>query len=133
MGFRIESFFLNDAHRSLCEEEWGRLSDLEACYDSTDETIIFLDGAEQLSWRSWRRFQAVTAHCSGLVISQHRRGKLPLWVKTETNIEMFQEFVRRLAPNVDWRDGELERMFLDSKGNIREALWSCYDRVAENL
>jgi len=43
---------------------------------------------------------------------------------------MFRDFIRRLAPDFDWSDSAVERMYLRSNGNIREALWQCYDRVA---
>lgn len=130
-GFRVEEFFLNEEQKTLSEIDWGRLTDVNAGEGGAGKVLVFLDGAEQMSRKDWRRFQAGTSCCGGLVITQHRPGKLPLLVKTETDIKMFREFVGRLAPDFDC-DGEVvERMYFRSNGNIREALWQCYDWAAK--
>jgi hypothetical protein len=126
-GFRVGSFFLNEERTRLNESEWRHLERMPAGEPSP---IILLDGAEQMPWRDWRRLQTLANRFRGLVTTQHRRGKLPLLVRTGTSVEMLRQFVRRLAPGYDWDEGELERVYLCSKGNIREALWHCYDRVA---
>jgi len=129
-GNPVESFFLNDEQRTLSEADWRRFVAVAEDKSAVDGKIVFLDGAEQMSWRNWRRFQTTVSSYSGLVITQHRPGKLPLLVNTETSLEMFRKFVRRLAPDFDWSGSAVERMYLRSNGNIREALWQCYDLVA---
>jgi len=129
-GFQVESFFLNEEQKKLCGTDWERLDHLEVSEVSGKRTIVFLDGAEQMSSWQWRRFKKMTTKHSGLIITQHKQGKMPLWLKTETSLEMFRDFVARLSPDFDQHNDSLECCYLNTNGNIREALWQCYDAVA---
>lgn len=123
-GLQVECFFLNEERKKFSQSYWQRLADAEG-------KVVFLDGAEQLSWFQWRKFVAKASHCRGLVITQHRSGRLPLWVETETSLQMLQDFVRRLYPDYEERQGNLADLYYQTNGNVREALWNCYDRAAE--
>ncbi len=123
-GFSVQRFFLNEESRDLNEEDWRRL-------DTAGRAVILLDGAEQFSWMKWRKFLRMASPCRGLVITQHKVGKLPLWLTTQTSVEMLQEFVQRLDPGFVNRGVSLADLYQKSQGNVREALWLCYDIVAE--
>lgn len=126
-GFPVLCFFLNEERTRLDESEWQRLERVEAGEHSP---IILLDGAEQMSWWDWRRLRTLSKHFRGLVTTQHRLGRLPVFVRTETSVEMLRQFASRLASGLDWSEEEARQVYLRSQGNIREALWHCYDRVA---
>lgn len=128
-GFEVESIFLNEQKKSLDESVWQRLA--QVGLDTNKRVMVMLDGAEQLSWREWRRFYSAAQRHDGLVITQHSTGKLPVLLRTETRLDMFADFARRLAPDVDFEDAVLKRIFTSTQGNVREALWQCYDLLAE--
>lgn len=129
-GYRVRAFFLNDEQRDMCDADWERLGNLEIIDGVNEKTIVFLDGAEQLSPWQWYRFKKMTASCSGLIITQHKVGKMPVWLETDTSLEMFRDFVERLSPGFERNDEVLRCCYLNANGNIREALWQCYDSVA---
>ncbi len=127
--FVVESVFLNEQKKSLDESVWQRLARIDG--DSNKKVMVMLDGAEQLSWREWRRFRSAAYRHDGLLITRHSAGKLPVLLETETRLEMFMDFTRRLAPDVGFEDVVLKRIFTSTQGNMREALWQCYDLLAE--
>ena len=92
-GKRVISFFLNDDQRTLSDANWRVFVDVAEDKGEVDGSMLLLDGAEQMSWRDWREFHKIASAYSGLVITQHRSGKLPLLVKTETSLEMFCDFI----------------------------------------
>ncbi len=126
-GLPVLSLFLNEESSDLGEAEWCALDRAAAGGGSV---VVLLDGAEQMSWWDWRRLRSLSKRFRGLVTTQHRRGRLPVLVRTETSVEMLRQFAGRLAPGFAWDEGEAERVFLHTNGNLREALWYCYDRVA---
>ncbi|MCF6312836.1 MAG: hypothetical protein L3J39_10335 [Verrucomicrobiales bacterium] len=122
-GVEVVSFFLNEDSRSLSEVDWQRLREAGG-------KVVFLDGAEQLDWLRRRRFYALASHCRGVVVTQHQASDLPLLIETQTSLKMLQDFVNRLDPTFAQRGICLDTLFQENGGNLREALWSCYDLVA---
>ncbi|NOX99712.1 MAG: hypothetical protein GXP30_08300 [Verrucomicrobia bacterium] len=130
-GLVIKSFFLNDQRNSLSKTDWECLVGAGMDERELTQRVVFLDGAEQMPSRDWRRFKKMTHRYRGLVITQHKQGKLPLFVETKTSLEMLREFIARLAPDWDFGDEFLLQVFSSVQGNIREALWRCYDEAAD--
>jgi hypothetical protein len=98
-------------------------------WDSSTQIVV--DGCEQLGWlqRSWLKW-----HCrrrrSGLLVTAHRGlGLPPLW-RTQTSAELAQGIVARLLGGRDagWlRAEQVERLFAEHHGNVREVLFALYD------
>lgn len=94
------------------------------------QTLLILDGMEQLSWW-WRR--RVRAECrrrgTGLLVTTHQPLDLPLLCRTQPSESLAQEVVASLLDN---RQSPVSRTdvaaaFKASGGNIREMLFALYD------
>jgi hypothetical protein len=103
--------------------------------------IILLDGAEQLGHRAWRDFYRRAACAAGLIVTTHRRGRLPTLIECRTNAPLLDELVARLLGAVPPERLAVLRRQLPSAdelcvrhhGNIRAALRELYDCCAEPL
>lgn len=93
------------------------------------ETILLFDGAEQMSWWAWRSFVWRARRAGGLIISAHQEGLLPTLLKCRTNTELLAKIIRELlGDEVNFRD--VDRLFHQHRGNVRDALRDLYDRYA---
>ena len=124
-GKTVRSVLLNNERRRLPEADWSGLQ-----RESDAGVIILVDGFEQLSWVARARLNRVTRNADALIVTSHRRTRFPTLLKTATKVAMFQQFVQCLAPSAPWTAEELEVIFKQCQGNVREALWVCYDRYA---
>jgi hypothetical protein len=88
-------------------------------------TIVLVDGAEQLSAFRWLRLQRTTRRCRGLIVTQHREGRLPMIVRTQTSPRLLAEMVRSLDREMP--SLECETLFARHRGNLREAVRELYD------
>ena len=97
-----------------------------------DDTIILLDGAEQLSRLAWWSFRRRTRHCRGLVITSHRAGLLPTLLLCRTTPELFAEILHELlGPHAAATLHAASRtLFQQQHGNLRDALRELYDLTA---
>lgn len=94
-------------------------------------TQVVVDGCEQVGWlqRTW-----LTWHCrrhrAGLLVTAHDDLGLPQLWRTETSAELTQRIVARLLAERDaaWlRAEQVERLFAEHQGNVREVLFALYD------
>jgi len=94
-------------------------------------TQIVVDGCEQLGWlqRTWLKWTC-RRRGTGLLATAHRDvGLPPLWT-AETGVELAQRIVTRLLGQGDagWlHTGQVERLFAEHRGNMRELLFALYD------
>lgn len=97
----------------------------------TPRTLIFVDGAEQMSGAAWNWFRWRTRPAAGIVITTHKPGRLPTAWTCETTPALFEDLVRELVGEEmePWRD-ELPALFTRHAGNLRHALRELYDRYA---
>ena len=116
-GETLVNFFLNDETPKLPEP-------LPATVDQN--TIILLDGAEQLGPIAWRRFLRRIRQARGLIITAHRTGRLPLLLKTESSPALLQRCIDVLDPT---SSVSAEKLYKRHRGNLREALIECYRLV----
>lgn len=128
-GFSVVRLFLSRENPSLPHDTW------ETFAAGNSPPLCILDGAEQLGRLSWRRFlRRADQDCAGLVITTHRplSGSVPTLLETRSSPEMLAAFIQRLAPELSERlsPSEIEALHRDSGGNLREALWRCYDRLS---
>ena len=90
--------------------------------------LIVFDGAEQLSDRAWRRFQAGSREAGGLLITSHRAGLLPTLYRSRTSLAILSEILGELVPTAPSSlYDEATRLFDVHHGNIRDVLRSLYD------
>ncbi len=129
--FRVHRLILNDENPGLAPADWDRLEARPA--DDPRRDFWLLDGAERLGPLAWRRFRRASGALGGLIITAHqvRGARLPLLLETRTSPEMLGDFIHRLSPGWEIAPSEIEALHRETGGNLREALWRCYDRLAE--
>lgn len=117
--------FLNRETRSLTSHRW------EALNNPADK-IILLDGEEQLDWSDRRKFYRETRTAAGLLVTRHKKGKLPTLLHLEPDINILDLCVQHLAPAHYSRLAPyLPTWWRQSSGNIRQVLLNCYDILAD--
>ena len=124
-GIAVERLLLNDRSPRSGAIPWDRMI-------ASDRTW-FIDGAERLGRRERNRLAALATQLPGLVATTHAPGlvDLPLLLETRSTPEMLEAFIRTLAPDYAIDPAEITALFSETQGNLREALWRCYDQVAE--
>lgn len=97
----------------------------------TTRDVILLDGAEQLGAFAWRSFERRSRAAGGLIVTLHRRGRLPALIETRTSPELLAGLVEQILGDAA---SELAPLFPElharHDGNLREALRELYDRYA---
>jgi hypothetical protein len=96
----------------------------------TRRDIVLLDGAEQLNPLRWFWFQWKTRTGGGLIITTHRRGRLPPLLHTTTTPRLLTEIAGELLSDRTPRCERIDELFIRHQGNIREALRELYDDFA---
>jgi len=93
--------------------------------------LILLDGAEQLSFFTWRYLKMQTRGLAGLVICAHSPGRLPSLIHSQTSAKILEEVLEEILGE-DIRDSiiPVESLFRSHRGNLRDALRQCYDLFA---
>lgn len=97
----------------------------------TAQTVVLLDGAEQLSQLDWWSFRRGCRSARGLIITTHRRGRLPTLVECRSSPELLDVIVGELLPARDIRLADLQYLYSRHHGNLREVLRELYDRWAD--
>ena len=100
--------------------------------DLTPRDCLLLDGAEQLSPRSWRQVEQGSRAAGGLVITSHRAGLLPTLLECRTTPELLAGLIEELLePEPDRPRPTAEELYARHRGNLRDALRELYDLWAE--
>lgn len=121
----VARFFLNDEKPAMNSADWLRLR------RSVDRgAVIFLDGAERLGGRRWRQFIHTVGGHGRALLTQHRKARWPALVETRSSPKLLAHLIDQLSgKHVDTVD--IEALFNRHRGNLREALWDCYDLAAK--
>lgn len=121
-GVQILRIHLKSDRPNILKSEWNSLR------QASKNTIVILDGAEQIGIWSWQRIKRITSRCGGLVITSHTPGRLPTFFECKTSASLFQRIVLELVPAEMSPDSAyLDKLFQIHNGNIREALFELYD------
>lgn len=127
-GHRVERVRLFDAR--------GFVGLLAAVIRGAGGGIVCIDSWEQLRW-PWAGMVTGIARACGtrLVVTAHRPGRLPTLWTCRTSPSLLASIVARL-PNGGWPDSperqrQIEEAFWHSAGDIRESLFTLYDRFEE--
>jgi len=90
--------------------------------------LILFDGAEQMSFLAWLWFRWRTRKAGGLLITTHRRGRLPTLWQCHTSAELLAEIgAELLGTTCDSVSMQASLLFQSHRGNLREALLEWYD------
>lgn len=119
LGFTTVHIRLNDRNR--------KLPDGVADHHSLNQTIVIIDGAEQLTRRRWWQVRWLTRHHAGLIITQHRPGRLATWITTRTDESLLEDLLQQLAP---YHDFDIPTLFRQHRGNFHEVFRACYRDAA---
>ena len=102
----------------------------------TPETLVIVDGAEQLPWprRQWLVAQCGWAKC-GLLWTTHKPLGLPLLWETKVNVALAEQIVGQVLPPGDERitPQEIAAAFAAAKENIREMLFQLFDKYQRRM
>jgi hypothetical protein len=127
IGLHVESLRLGFGQRTLPVDTLRRLSSL---LDA--QGALLLDGAEQLGPMGWRSVARSARRAGVLVITLHRPGRLPTWVRCEPSEALFLELASELAGGSSGGVEQAAReAFAAHGGNVRSSLLSLYDAYAE--
>ena len=127
LGFSVIRLRLDDQTRRF---ERGSLRRLFRNLSERD--LLLLDGAEQMGGLAWLRFKAQAKRAGGLIITSHRRGRLPTLIECGTSPELLREIIRELiGGEAEARCGMAERLYAKHEGNLRDALREMYDMYSE--
>lgn len=110
--------------------EQGVLEDLFASLTARD--LILFDGAEQLSWLAWSRFERRSRAAGGLLVTVHQPGRLPTLLETQTDARLLACLIDQiLEDRADEARALAPQLFERHGGNLREALRDLYDRYSD--
>lgn len=107
---------------------------LEGLRELHTGSICLFDGAEALSrWRQHRLRCNAQKQGFGLIATLHRKSRLPVLYRTETDWKVAEKLVRRLSQ--DHCSQELitvaQLAFKQNGGNVREVFRACYWQLAQ--
>ena len=95
------------------------------------QTILLLDGAEQMSRWSWWNFRWQTRRAGGLIVSAHREGLLPTLLMCRTDTALLARIIRELlGEGAEIREPDVENLYRRNHGNLRNALREIYDQYS---
>jgi hypothetical protein len=122
-GFNINSVFLNDTNPFTTKKRKELLALLQP------DTIVLMDGADQLSRLAWHRLKTnILQSAHGLIITSHKPNLLPTLLACSTSPQLFTELAASLWPDDRPVDHALLRnIFNQHDGNIRLAFRHLYD------
>ena len=127
-GFQIHSVFLNEQDRTYPIDFVRRVQD-----GLTGKDIVLFDGCEQLGLLNWHRFRWQMRLAGGLVVTTHRPGRLPPLRHCETDPDLLDDLVRRLAGKASLpAQTNIRHLYDTHHGNLREALRELYDIAADS-
>ncbi|HLY08522.1 MAG TPA: hypothetical protein VKW04_04350 [Planctomycetota bacterium] len=125
-GYRVRDLRLDAESPRFAE---GVLAEVFATLTARD--LILVDGAEQLGWRAWSSFERRSRPAGGLLVTQHRPGRLPTLLETRTSPQLLDGLVGQiLGDGAASVRGLTPRIFLKHRGNLRDALRELYDHYA---
>ena len=128
-GFHVKMIKLSCEKRRLSREYM-----VDFYSGLTSDTVVLLDGCEQMRLYSWYRFRnRVLAKSAGLLITVHKnRNRMPLLRQHKPSFELLQMIVAYLL-NVDGErlplpdEKTVRSLYTKNRKNIRNVLLDLYD------
>lgn len=124
-GYQLLNLQLSREKRPFSAQDWHGLQNM------TPQTVVLLDGAEQLNFFDWLRFKQTSNRAAGVLITSHRAGLLPTLLACRTSPRLLQEILHQILGNdaAIW-DVECEALWQRHQGDLRLALREIYDFYA---
>lgn len=114
--------FLNEETAHRRRQVWAWLREIPA------DTVLFLDGAEQLDRLTWWRVRRAARKLRGLVVTVHRPGRLPTLHRTAPSEALLTELLAQLEPGGGEASHTRARAyFRQFRGDIRAVFFALYD------
>jgi hypothetical protein len=127
-GYRVRHWQL----RRDQPQRWRSLAG-EFARPAEPQDWILLDGAEQLGFWNWHRVSRWSRTAAALIITRHRPGQLPLWIRTRTTVELLDDLVCELLGSIDAEARERNRRwFRQYQGNLRLILRRWFDEFGRD-
>ena len=122
LGVPVRYGFLNEATRFKARQARALVA------QTPRDTVLFLDGAEQLDALAWAWLRWRARQLRGLIITIHQPGRLPTIHTTETGEALLRELLEQLVGE-DWIRywPRAREHFVRFGGNVREVFFSLYD------
>lgn len=99
--------------------------------ETPDDTILFLDGAEQLGPLAWWRLRGLSRRLRGFVVTTHRPGRLASLYETRTGEALLRELLEQLVPEaMETIWPHAPTYFERYNGNIRDVFFALYHDCA---
>jgi len=112
--------FLNESRKRL---------DSRVSKNVHENTVVLLDGAEQLNALAWRGFLWRIRAAKGVVITCHRPMRLPVLHECSTSPVLLDRLLDALHPGAAPEErAAAHALFLRHHGNLREVFLALYDR-----
>ena len=124
-GVPVRYGFLNEESRFKARQARALVA------ETPRESVLFLDGAEQLDGLTWQWLQWRALGLRGFVITIHQPGRLPTIHTTETGEVLLRELLEQLVGESWPRYWPRAREHFERcGGNIREVFFALYDDCA---
>lgn len=95
--------------------------------------IVLHDGADLLNLAQWTRFSRAVRKAGGLVITSHRKGRLPTLFECRTSEPLMLELLAELAPgDADQLAPHAKVLLEEHRGDLREVFLALYDLYASS-
>jgi hypothetical protein len=134
-GQRVTLIELHDGQRRLPAKSMGKFLGQQKSPPPPLPDILVVDGYEQLPrWRRWLLRRRSRRHGRGLIVTAHASvGLPPLW-QTSVTPELASRIVDQLTTGLTplLKPSELSDCLARHHGDMRETLFSLYDRYEEN-
>tara|TARA_R110001592_G_scaffold99251_2_gene282928 strand:+ start:1643 stop:2230 length:588 start_codon:yes stop_codon:yes gene_type:complete len=96
--------------------------------DTPKDTVLILDGAEQLDALTWRWVCWTARRLRGFIVTTHTPGRLPTLYRTQSCQATLRELLGELNPeDLESRWPRAREHFNQNKGNIRDVFFDLYD------
>jgi len=138
---------LTDLERHLLREglvtvrcgAWG-LRPTGSCADLGTKTgeirglVLLVDGADYIPFSERVRLWHAARHAAGVIETRHRRGRLPILIRTTTSVRLLEDLTLELLGSAGERVSQetLGGLFRQHRGNLRRCLLGLYDQAAQS-
>lgn len=91
---------------------------------------LLVDGLERLRWRDRQRLWSIGRRAAGLVVTVHRRCRLPVWIHCRTTADLLHRLLDQLGLDQAEHRRAAEAALSRCDGNVRDMLRLLYDELA---
>jgi len=125
-GHHIHSVFINTNRPWMTSKELKTLRQ-----QAKTKAIIFLDGADLLSWVQWLHIRFLVQQAKGLIITEHRPIRLPTLIQCHPSVEILDDMIGELCGPDGVQLRPFARTLFDRhRGNMHDVFRDLYMAVA---